>query len=171
MNYCISGNWCVILEATSIDSKLFEKMQVPALLLLIATPTIALASEELSREQLKPLTAFRQQHRRAVRAVLGLFASTSEVICQVDGRLCAAAFVQERGSRWLLVAAIGGRCGRFLMILVGDMTGRFSCVIGYCIIGPSQASSQTKGGKTWKNKENIFEKMKKGNRKALESSQ
>ena len=32
-----------------------------------------------SREQLQPLTKFRQQHRRAI-----------------DGRLCAAAFVQNR---------------------------------------------------------------------------
>ena len=72
-------------------------MLVPALLFLLAAPSVALASDELSREQLKPLTAFRQQHRRAVRAVLALSAWTSEFICQVDGRLRAAAFVQEGG--------------------------------------------------------------------------
>ncbi|CAJ1442343.1 unnamed protein product [Effrenium voratum] len=38
-----------------------------------------LVASELSREQLKPLTTFRQQHRRLV-----------------DGRLCAAAFVQDK---------------------------------------------------------------------------
>ena len=39
----------------------------------------AQSPEAYSREQLQPLTSFRQQHRRTI-----------------DGRLCAAAFVQDR---------------------------------------------------------------------------
>ena len=44
---------------------------------------VAQPEEGYSREQLQPLTKFRQQHRRTV-----------------DGRLCAAAFVQDRCARY-----------------------------------------------------------------------
>ncbi|CAJ1365944.1 unnamed protein product [Effrenium voratum] len=50
-----------------------------AFMLLFLTPASGQVASELSREQLKPLTTFRQQHRRLV-----------------DGRLCAAAFVQDK---------------------------------------------------------------------------
>ncbi|CAE7216709.1 unnamed protein product [Symbiodinium natans] len=46
---------------------------------LLVSSAEAQLGTDLSREQLKPLTAFRQQHRRLV-----------------DGRLCAAAFVQDK---------------------------------------------------------------------------
>ena len=59
-------------------------------------------ADGLSREQLKPSTSFRQQHRRTVcdwdlhlgmAAVSWLGAAHD---WQVDGRLCAAAFVQDK---------------------------------------------------------------------------
>mmetsp|Transcript_25595 Transcript_25595/g.59455 ORF Transcript_25595/g.59455 Transcript_25595/m.59455 type:complete len:149 (+) Transcript_25595:57-503(+) len=54
-------------------------MKAVAMVLVLFVGAKAQLVNELSREQLKPLTAFRQQHRRAV-----------------DGRLCAAAFVQDK---------------------------------------------------------------------------
>ena len=74
-------------------------MFAPALFLFAVAPAVARSSDDLSREQLKPLTAFRQQHRRAVlRSAFQPFTLVAiHIVCQVDGRLCAAAFVQERG--------------------------------------------------------------------------
>merc|ERR1712093_952785 len=51
------------------------------ILLLVLGATAQAPDEGYSREQLQPLTQFRQQHRRTV-----------------DGRLCAAAFVQNRAT-------------------------------------------------------------------------
>merc|ERR1712093_199653 len=51
------------------------------ILLLVLGATAQAPDEGYSREQLQPLTKFRQQHRRTI-----------------DGRLCAAAFVQNRKS-------------------------------------------------------------------------
>ena len=70
---------------------------LPALLALLAVCVRAQLSEDLSREQLKPLTAYRQQHRRLVclpSVALPLECCRVPPV-QVDGRLCAAAFVQE----------------------------------------------------------------------------
>ncbi|CAL1152028.1 unnamed protein product [Cladocopium goreaui] len=60
------------------------------LLALAASSVAAQQADSLSQEQLKPLTEYRQQHRR----LPGFFVF---LLCekQVDGRLCAAAFVQK----------------------------------------------------------------------------
>ena len=72
---------------------------LPALLALLAVCVRAQLSDDLSREQLKPLTAYRQQHRRLVcssRQLRCCFECSVVIPAQEDGRLCAAAFVQER---------------------------------------------------------------------------
>ena len=62
--------------------------------ILFALVAAAQSSSPLSPEQLKPLTSFRQQHRRLVPALPGQCRGLLDVCVQVDGRLCAAAFVQ-----------------------------------------------------------------------------
>ncbi|CAJ1425665.1 unnamed protein product [Effrenium voratum] len=57
---------------------MFGSARLAWAVLLVSSASAQLASE-LTKEQLKPLTVFRQQHRRLV-----------------DGRLCAAAFVQDK---------------------------------------------------------------------------
>ena len=62
--------------------------------ILFVLVAAAQSSSPLSPEQLKPLTNFRQQHRRLVPALPGQCRGLLDVCVQVDGRLCAAAFVQ-----------------------------------------------------------------------------
>ena len=96
----------------------------PALFLLAAAPAVALSSDELSREQLKPLTAFRHQHRRAVLRsawpTVHTSVVTDHIMCQVDGRLCAAAFVQDRergnGLQWRDVVQCEMGCAMHALI-------------------------------------------------------
>ena len=58
-----------------------QMITVVFILVMIPAATAQAPEEGYSREQLLPLTKFRQQHRRTI-----------------DGRLCAAAFVQNRKS-------------------------------------------------------------------------
>ena len=70
------------------------------LLVLCAVLAAAQEADGLSREQLKPLTSFRQQHRRTVLGQawgsVGAVLSCGVQCDEVDGRLCAAAFVQDK---------------------------------------------------------------------------
>ena len=58
-----------VIRGAGVASKPFEDMvgvQTAAVMMLVLVGAGAQLSDDLSREQLKPLTAFRQQHRRLV---------------------------------------------------------------------------------------------------------
>jgi len=66
----------------SIAAMNMKALRILSFLVICIVGLMAQGPEEgYSREQLQPLTNFRQQHRRTI-----------------DGRLCAAAFVQNRKS-------------------------------------------------------------------------
>ena len=62
-----------VTGGVGVASKPFENMvgvQTAAVMMLVLVGAGAQLSDDLSREQLKPLTAFRQQHRRLVCGLL-----------------------------------------------------------------------------------------------------
>ena len=103
----VASVWC--RRCCRVKSRRAMQM-LPALLALLTVCVRAQLSDDLSREQLKPLTAYRQQHRRLVCPSRGLrccFECSVVIHAQEDGRLCAAAFVQERACVLLVLRRFG----------------------------------------------------------------